>query len=198
MKRFRFSLLSLLVVVCLAGWLGWRSICFPKELPSPDGTMLLRAEVINGLVAISVHDVNGKVLYEERTQASDVHRWRVRWVNDARIILDSSDIGARGWSRNGDGSWRRDSPLQELSPDGKLVLYTYWEQGDHSLSVSLLECTGSEEEAFNVVWHSRTDIRVDNLNDCGTWDSPSKFTVRDGDKSYSWAFHEGTWRRIDP
>jgi hypothetical protein len=59
-------------------------------------------------VVFEIHDAAGKVLYQENTHASDVHRWSMRWESNDVIRLQSSDIGPRSWRRQPNGEWEKD------------------------------------------------------------------------------------------
>jgi hypothetical protein len=203
MRKVRKTLLTLAalgtgVALILCAWwvLSKRTFVFP----SPDGTMALQATTDNDSshIVVSIHDAKGHTIFSQDTRASALQGWNVRWASDARIILNSSDVGCLGWTRQSDGSWREDSPLRKLSPDGRLVLYTHWGScRDKTVTVTLLEGKGGAEDATSVVWESGTDLRVDDLADCATWDSASQFTIHGLDGDLSWALREGRWEKLD-
>ena len=59
-------------------------------------------------VVFEIRDSAGKVLHTENTRASDNSRWRINWVSDDKIRLESSDIGTYHWTRQTDGEWRKE------------------------------------------------------------------------------------------
>ena len=83
--------------------------------PSPDGKLTLVAfpqqstnNRVLQLVMFEIRDQAGKVLHREDTRASDAMRWGMAWVSNERIELKSSDIGTYYWSRQHDGTWRKE------------------------------------------------------------------------------------------
>jgi hypothetical protein len=86
-------------------------------IPSPDGSMRLHTRVEQSrsdpathlCVIFEIRDSSGRILYSENTKASDVMRWRMSWVGDDRIRLESSDIGTYHWRRQADGGWVKES-----------------------------------------------------------------------------------------
>jgi hypothetical protein len=82
-------------------------------IPSPDGSMTLhtrieqsRKDPIASLcVVFEIRDSSGRILHTENTGASNAISWNMAWVADARIRLESSDIGTYEWKRQADGSW---------------------------------------------------------------------------------------------
>ena len=85
------------------------------SLPSPDGKLTLVAAPqqstnsrVLHLVVFEIRDQTGKVLHREDTRASDAMRWSMAWVSNERIELKSSDIGTYYWSRQPDGTWKKE------------------------------------------------------------------------------------------
>ena len=83
---------------------------------SPDGALTLVTEVVRNrsdpsadlCVVFEIRDGAGKALHRENTRASALSHWTMRWVSAERISLVSSDIGTYYWSRQSDGSWRKE------------------------------------------------------------------------------------------
>ena len=156
--------LVLILLLCL--FLG--ACSRPVILRSPDGSMTLKADPGEHRgVVLSIYDGAGKLMHSENTRASDVQGWTVRWVDNSTILLDSSDIGYMRWRRQADGSWRRNDPLRHPSPDGKWVLYTYWNSlRPRTVTIDVLEGTSNPDEAHTVFADIPTNHPVTNLIDC--------------------------------
>jgi hypothetical protein len=85
-------------------------------IPSPDGTLEIHTFIEQsrsnptayGCVIIEIREKSRKALYRENTGASDFERWSVDWVSNARIRLKSSDVGTMFWSRQPDGTWKKE------------------------------------------------------------------------------------------
>ena len=85
-------------------------------IPSPDGSMTLhtriersKADLVTYLCVIfEIRDRSGRVIHTENTRASDRMRWKLSWVSNDRIRLNSSDIGTNEWKRLADGTWVKD------------------------------------------------------------------------------------------
>jgi hypothetical protein len=82
---------------------------------SPDGKLTLVAfpeqstnSRVLHLVVFEIRDSTGKVLHREDTRASDAMRWSMTWLSNDRIELKSSDIGTYHWSKQPDGTWRKE------------------------------------------------------------------------------------------
>jgi len=83
---------------------------------SPDGSMNLVTSVEQSrqdpqaylCVVFEIRDQTGKTLYRENTHASVRMRWNMSWASNDRIRLDSSDIGTHYWTKQPDGSWKKD------------------------------------------------------------------------------------------
>lgn len=57
-------------------------------------------------VVFKIRDQSGKTIYTENTRASHTSSWKMNWVSDDRIRLDSGDIGTHYWNRQTDGTWK--------------------------------------------------------------------------------------------
>jgi hypothetical protein len=106
----------LLAMVALCG-------CARKPEPpifSPDGSMSLHTWIEESksdptsylCVAFQIRAARRRVLHEENTRASDVMRWRMSWISNECLRLDSSDIGTCFWEIQPDGSWRKTDQLK--------------------------------------------------------------------------------------
>jgi hypothetical protein len=101
----------LLATVALCG-------CARKPQPpvsSPDGSMSLHTWIEESksnpttylCVVFRIRDARGRFLHEENTHASDGMRWRMSWISNECVRLDSSDIGTCFWEIQPDGSWSK-------------------------------------------------------------------------------------------
>jgi len=163
------------------------------EIKSPDGTMFLRTSTTgNTLLLISIYDKNGKLLHQENTRASHVQKWSVRWLNNQKILIDSSDIGPVSIVSNNVGHWNRESPLHKLSPNGKLVAYTFWnDYKGKKLTLCFLQSDGDVESASNVVQEIETDIVINDLVDCAQWEGNSRLIIKNANKAYVFEYEQG-------
>ena len=99
------------LVLVLASGCGGRRERAP--IPSPDRSMTLhtrieqsRKDPITHLcVVFEIRDGSGRILHTENTGASNTMRWKMAWVANDRIRLESSDIGTYEWKRQANGSW---------------------------------------------------------------------------------------------
>jgi hypothetical protein len=93
--------------------------CAPKGQPpltSPDGSLILVTSVENShadpaaylCVVFEIQDAKGKILHTENTHASDMSCWQMRWASNKQIVLQSSDVGTFRWSRQPDGTWKKE------------------------------------------------------------------------------------------
>ena len=107
-----FACLSL-VCLFIAGCGGRQG---QSPIPSPSGTLTLHTHIEQrrddptayGCVVFEIRDSTGRLLHTENTRASDFMRWNMTWLADDHILLKSSDIGARHWRRQPDGSWAKE------------------------------------------------------------------------------------------
>ena len=110
--RMRFLAAALMVLLVATGC-GRKA---PLPVVSPDGSLTLitsversRADAGKYLcVVFEIRDRAGKVLHTENTGASDLSRWQVNWASTNKIRLVSSDIGTYCWSRQADGTWKKE------------------------------------------------------------------------------------------
>ena len=94
-------------------------------IPSPDGSMTLHARIEQSrndpvtyrCVIFEIRDGSGRILHTENTRASDTMRWKMSWVSDNRIRLESSDIGTYEWIRQADGDWVREEATKSSTGD---------------------------------------------------------------------------------
>ena len=115
LRLARMKLLS--PVTAIAGTLVL-SACSPAglpPLPSPEGSCVLHTSVESdransawGCVIVEVRDKAAKVLWRENTRASGFQRWNIAWISNDHFRLNSSDIGTYVWTRQPDGTWKKD------------------------------------------------------------------------------------------
>ncbi len=189
----------ILCVVLTAGCTGRKR---PVDIPSPDGSMIASPQKAKSTLIITVSDQAGNVLTRWNTGVSIVHRWSVEWMDNSRLLVRSSDIGARRLARQEDGTWKAENPLRKLSPNGKLVAYTYWNDSRaKTLTLSLLEANGDADAAFRmlkVLEKFRTDIVVSDLVDCARWDGDDRLVIKGADGEHRWERASGTgWQQVD-
>jgi hypothetical protein len=111
-RVLRIGSLSLLLLV-VAGCESGRT---HAPVRSPDGSMTLhtwversRADPVAYLcVVFEIRDREKRVIHTENTRASDRMRWKLFWISNDRIRLESSDIGTYEWRRRADGTWAKD------------------------------------------------------------------------------------------
>jgi hypothetical protein len=80
---------------------------------SPDGRLVLLTSVNQSkedptrylCVAVEIQDSAGHVLFHEVTPASDTMRWSIGWETNAKVILQSSDVGTYVVEKLPDGRW---------------------------------------------------------------------------------------------
>jgi hypothetical protein len=68
------------------------------------------------IIQQAIRNRAGRVLHTENTKASDVMSWKLSWVDDDRIRLESSDRGTHEWKRQDDGSWLKEQ-LESATAD---------------------------------------------------------------------------------
>jgi len=84
-------------------------------ITSPNGSLTLQTSIEHSrsdpgaylCVVFEIRDRAGKVLHRENTRASNNSRWSMRWIGNDRIRLDSGDIGTYDWTRQPDGTWKK-------------------------------------------------------------------------------------------
>lgn len=64
-------------------------------------------------VIVDIKDSVGKTVYHKVTPASDTQSWSIRWLDNNKIELASSDIGTHHIRRQPDGSWTDDFPEEQ-------------------------------------------------------------------------------------
>ncbi len=118
-KLLPMHLKHVILTVLASGFLtGWLAGCTPAQtnsIPSPDGRLVLVTTVntdrtdptVYLCVKFQILDDSGHILYEEQTRASARMRWTMRWDGNARVVLESSDIGTHVWERGSDGRWQK-------------------------------------------------------------------------------------------
>ena len=107
-------LMAIAVFFFLSGC-SQRSSSDINSIPSPDGNLTLITSINRSkedptkylCVKFQIVDSTGKMLYEEQTGASDRMRWSMRWEDNQRVVLDSSDIGTIVWEQQADESWHK-------------------------------------------------------------------------------------------
>jgi len=88
---------------------------------SPDGKFTLVTSVNESnadprrylCVIVDIKDSVGKSVYRKVTPVSDTQGWSIRWLDNDKIELASSDIGTHHIRRQADGSWTDDFPQEE-------------------------------------------------------------------------------------
>ena len=63
-------------------------------------------------VIVDIKDSAGKTVYHKITPASDTQGWSIRWLDNNKIELASSDIGTHHIRRQSDGIWTDDFPRE--------------------------------------------------------------------------------------
>ena len=89
--------------------------------------------------------------------------------------------------------------MRHQSPDGKLVLYTFWNSYfDQTVTISVLEGAGDPDEASNVLYEIPTAFHVKELVDCVRWDGNNRFILKADDKEHAWERQgDRTWRQAN-
>jgi hypothetical protein len=108
-----FKLATLLTLCVLVAGCGARMT--NPAIPSPDGSVTLHTRIEQSradpgaylCVIFEIRDRSGRVIHAENTRASDRMRWKLSWVSNDRIRLNSSDIGTYEWKRLADGTWSK-------------------------------------------------------------------------------------------
>ena len=185
-----------IVSICVVGSYALLASCHTKEsVKSPDASMLAEADQNSaGLVTVRILDSGGTPLYKTTSGASAYQQWSIKWLSNEKLLLQSSDIGPSTFVKQADGTWKPGFPLRKLSPDGKLVAYTYHHDAD-LLTLSILSASGDAEAASNVVKEFRTTYSCPNLIDCARWDGNARIIIQSGTKNYLWELDSsGAWR----
>lgn len=168
--------------------------------PSPDGSMFLQTRVNPAqTVVLSIRDADGNLLHEADTGASGHQTWSARWVDDTKVLFESSDIDPSYWIRQKSGRWKKANALHTMSPDGKFVIYTFWDSRTRkTLRINLLKCGGDPSRTFGVVQDIPTSISVGQLIDCARWDGNDRFLIQGADKEHRWELQaDGSWKQTD-
>ena len=162
--------------------------------------MVLETSTTEGtLLVVSIFDTSGKLLHEENTRASRVHRWSVEWASNSKIIIQSSDIGPIALMRGDDGKWSRVNPLRALSPDGKHVASVHWNSyREKFMTLSILEANGDVDAASSIIKRFETQIVVSNLDFCARWEGDQKIIVKADSSEHVWLKSpDGEWGQKD-
>ena len=104
------------VAIAMCGGCTRRSNTTIQRFPSPDGKRFVEATINrkrdDPTKYLCVHlrivrDPQGAAVVELDTQtgASNRMRWEVFWESDQQVLLKSSDIGDRRWTRGDDDKW---------------------------------------------------------------------------------------------
>ncbi len=187
-----------LIALCILLF-GCNSAPEELEIASPDGSMILRTGTTdNTLLLVRIFDKNDKLLHQENTHVSRVHKWSVRWLDDRKIIVESSDTGPVSIVINKDGHSKQESPLHKLSPDGKLVAYTFWnDYKKKTITLHFLKSNGDINSASIVSHEFETDIVVSDLSDCARWEGNNKLVIKAVNQEYIWTREQGNqWSLI--
>ncbi len=169
------------------------SIAEELEVESPDGSMIIRTgRTDSTLLLITIFDKDGKLLHKENTHVSRIHKWSVRWLDNRKILIESSDIGPVSIVLNKDGHFKRENPLRKLSPDGKLVAYTFWNDYKRkTITLRFFKSDGDTDSAYIVLHEFKTDIVVSELSDCARWEGNNKLVIKAVNQEYIWTREPG-------
>lgn len=185
-----------IVSFCVVGSCALLASCHTKEsVKSPDASMVAEADRNSvGLVKVRILDSGGTPLYKTTSGASAYQNWSIQWLSNEKLLLQSSDIGPSTFVKQPDGTWKPGFPLRKLSPNGKLVAYTYYHSAD-LLALCILSANGDAEEASNVVKEFKTTYSCPDLIDCARWDGNARIIIQCGTKNYLWDLDSsGAWR----
>jgi hypothetical protein len=118
MKEKNFPLLppiviGLIILLSLAGVVLFKSKSPQSSFLSPNGQKVLvpsthtdEDKTKNGNVQFTIQQTsNGKILDEVVTNASRRLNWSVKWINNNKIELNSSDTGTYCWEEQTNGKW---------------------------------------------------------------------------------------------
>lgn len=193
-KYSNLSLSSLFIVsICFIVFTGCHS---NKIFYSPDKTLKASTkEDSKGMLIVNIFDKEENLLFEYNTGASTFHKWSVNWQGNNKIMIRTSDIGPTSIIRNESGNWYTDDPLRQISPNGKMVAYTYWgNYNQRTIVVALMEANGNEKEASIIIDKFETDVIVSQLEDCIEWSSNSRFSIKADHGIATWNQNEdGVW-----
>jgi hypothetical protein len=104
------------VAIAICGGCTGRNSSTVQRFPSLDGKRVVEATINSNrddpTTYLCVHlriirDPQGAAVVELDTQTGASHRmrWDVDWESDRQVLLKSSDIGERRWTRGDDESW---------------------------------------------------------------------------------------------
>ena len=210
----RFAGAFVLIVCMLSGTGGCRKSGGPLEIPgpivSPDRTMEIRPEAKDNYSHLVITDRAGRVLFRDAKPAGEIegrggilfNAFSFEWVTNSKIVF-RGDLDRYGgplrWLRQTNDSWQRVYPLKKLSPDKKLVIYTWWHAPDEKLlGISILKAQGDDaEDAVNVCAEYETEIVVPDLVDCAEWDGNDAFSIKTDGKNIRWQRQSNdSWKRL--
>ena len=173
-----------------------------ETLRSPDGKLTLKVFVDDkGLVNFEIRDRQGNLIQAENTGASVYQKYSMWWESDAKIVLDSSDIGIFHWQRGESGYWVRypridegiDGTDREISPDGTFEMRSFEKAGRLAFIIRDVEGYLLYEEVTEFPF---------GVHNGPWWDSNDSLALMaDGAVIVRWKRQpDGTWKRvrIDP
>jgi len=116
-RRLRWTIVSITGVVILIGSAGLAITKAPRPEPtsdwtspvqrtSPDGTMSLTADVVEGNIRLQIRDGTRDTTYTDQTGISGQVGWNVEWMSNSRIRLIHEIVGELYWERLPGGTWR--------------------------------------------------------------------------------------------
>lgn len=194
-RHFNLSYSSnIFVFICFIFFIGCDR---NKTLYSPDNTLkALTKEDSKGMLIVNVFDKEENLLFEYNTKASTFHKWSLDWQGNSKIMIRTSDIGPTSIIRNESGDWYTDDPLRQISPNGKMVAYTYWgNYNQRTIVVALMKANGNEKEASTIIEEFKTDVVVSQLEDCIQWSSNSRFSIKADHGTATWSQEkDGAWK----
>jgi len=108
-----FLLVGIAAILALYGKL--RQPTGPREVPSPDGTYVLRSWINNlqsgggtfHCVEFEIENRSGSIVHHEQTHAPGSTRWRIGWDDRNRVWLNNVQTGMEYWELGPDAIWRR-------------------------------------------------------------------------------------------
>ena len=205
-QRRRLLLCIHMLPTVLVGALSYHALVGyyrPPGCASPDGSFIVRPRIdLRGSIFLHFFTRDGDLLFKANTRTNVAHRWSVEWAGDDKVLFRSSDIGPSYWVYQQDGSWKRVSPFKKLSPNGKLVVYTYWDSrgsyNEKTLTITLLKADGDVDAASTVVYTIPTDLVIPTLIDCARWEGNETIVITGQDKEYRWRQRfDGSWEEAE-